>query len=57
MIISDDFKDLLRKIFFEERKKESDDNYLFTHLTETEKAKTEREAWNYDIPPKSALMN
>jgi hypothetical protein len=34
IILSDDFKNLLRKIWYEERKEMNDDTYLFNHLTE-----------------------
>jgi hypothetical protein len=34
IIISDDFKNLLRKIWYVERKEMDDNTYLFNHLTE-----------------------
>jgi hypothetical protein len=46
MIISDEFKDLLRKILYEERKDMSDDTYLFSYVTESKNRKGEIYKYN-----------
>jgi hypothetical protein len=46
LIISDELKDLLRKILYEERKEMSDDTYLFSYVTESKNRKGE--IYKYD---------
>jgi hypothetical protein len=46
LIISDEFKDLLRKILYEERKDMNDDTYLFSYVTDCKNRKGE--IYKYD---------
>ena len=54
VILSDDFKDLLRKIFLKERGEMDDNTYLFNYITESKKEKGK--VYKYDKLPKSATM-